>query len=396
MPTRTHMHDDPPNGNQLPSPPHVLGGTWSQDRTRTLSLGIIAGVALAGGLWAGRDIFVPLAVAATFAAVLRPAVRWLRDRARLPVPAGAALVLLAILGALGAAATSLEQPARDLFDDAPQLFTKARTRLDELRRPLQRVTQAMEGPSAGARTRGAGRRAPAASAAAAGTSGGAPAAIPDVSPSTLGVAIQKLFGTTASLLATTAEVLLLIYFLLAGDDRFLRRIVGGLRDPAAKRTAVEVVRESEAHVARYLGTLLLISAGQGIVVALALWALHVPSPIVWGLATMVFETLPYLGAAIMIAGLTVIGLASTDSIAAALAAPATYLLVSTLQNSFVSPIAYGRRLRLNPFAILCAVLTGYALWGVAGVFLAVPTAAALNVLAEHVEALAPLGAFLRE
>ena len=98
----------------------------------------------------------------------------------------------------------------------------------------------------------------------------------------------------------------------------------------------------------------------------------------------------------MVTALTVTGLASTGSIAAVLAPPGVYLLVSTLQNNLVSPLAYGRSLRLNPFAILVAVLAGYALWGVAGVFLAVPAAAALNVLAEHVEALAPLGAFLRE
>ncbi|HEY0777879.1 MAG TPA: AI-2E family transporter [Gemmatirosa sp.] len=385
-----------PVSDTPPSAPadHVLTGPWSLDGVRTVSLAVIAAVAGGAALWAGRDVFVPLGLAAAFASVLRPVVRWLRDRARFPVPAAAAVVILALLAALGAAGIALEEPARDLVTEMPQLLTKARTRLDELRRPLQRVTQAIDGSDA--RTRGRrGAVGGAAGGAAAGTPGSA-GVIPGVPPSALGTAIERLFGTTAGLLASTAEVLLLLFFLLAGDDRFLRRLVGSLRDPNAKRAAVEVVRASEAHVARYLGTLLVISSGQGAVVALALWALRVPNPVVWGLATVVLETLPYLGAAVMVTGLTVVGLASTNSVAAALAPPATYLLVSTLQNSFVSPIAYGRRLRLNPFAILVAVLAGYALWGVAGVFLAVPAAAALNVLAEHVQALAPLGAFLRE
>ena len=379
------------------SPTHVLTGTWSLDRVRTVSLVVIAIVATGVALWAGRDVFVPLALAAAFASVLRPLVRWLRDHARLPVPAGAALVIIALLGTLGGAGIALEEPARALMNDAPQLLSKARVRVDELRRPVQRVTQAFDDGGRTRARRGANGSAAGGGAASASANAAAPTSpIPGVSPNALGTAVERLFGTTAGLIASTAEVLLLLYFLLAGDDRFLRRVVGGLQDPSAKRTAVEVARESEAHVARYLGTLVLISAGQGVVVALALWALHVPSPIVWGLATMVFETLPYLGAAVMISGLAVVGLASTGNVAGALAPPAAYLLVSTLQNSFVSPIAYGRRLRLNPFAILVAVLAGYALWGVAGVFLAVPAAAALNVLAEHVEALAPVGAFLRE
>lgn len=371
---------------------HVLTGAWSPDRIRTICLVVLATIAAVVALWAARDVFVPLAIAAAFASVLRPIVRGLRERARVPVPAGAAFVLLALLGALGAAGFALEEPAHDLFTGAPQLLMQARTRVDEFRRPLQRMTQALDEGEPRTRTRRSAERTTGATTAGA----GAASAIPGVPPNAVGTAIQHLFGTTAGLIATTAEVLLLLYFLLAGDDRFLRRLVAGLHDPGAKRTAVEVVRESEAHVGRYLGTLLLISTGQGAVVALALWALHVPSPVVWGLATAVLETLPYLGAAVMITSLTVVGLASGGSVASALAPPATYLLVSTLQNSFVSPIAYGRRLRLNPFAILVAVLAGYALWGVPGVFLAVPAAAALNVLAEHLAVLAPLGAFLRE
>jgi predicted PurR-regulated permease PerM len=351
---------------------------------------VLATVVGFAGLWAGRDVFKPLAVAAAFGAVLRPVVRWLRDRVHIPVPAGAALVLLALLGTLGAAGSSLQEPASNLLSEAPQLLARARTRVEALRRPLQRVTQALD--PAAVPSRGRGRRADAATAA----SAAAATEIPGVTPNAVAAALQRLFGTTAGLISTTLEVLLLLFFLLAGDDRFLRRLVGGLHDPAAKRTAVAAVREAESHVGRYLGTLLLISAGQGAVVAVALWALGVANPGVWGLATAVLETLPYLGAAVMITALAVVGLASTDSLTAALAPPAVYLAVSTLQNSFVSPIAYGRRLGLNPFAILVVVIGGYALWGVAGVFLAVPAAAALNVVARHVAALAPLEAFLAD
>ncbi|MDQ6925026.1 MAG: AI-2E family transporter, partial [Candidatus Eremiobacteraeota bacterium] len=268
--------------------PHVLTGAWSPDRVRTVCLVVLATVAAVVALWAARDVFVPLAIAAAFASVLRPLVRGLREHARVPVPAGAAFVLIALLGALGAAGVALEEPAHDLFTGAPQLLIKARTRVDEFRRPLQRMTQALDEGEPRTRTQRSAERG--AGAATGGASAGGASAIPGVPPNAVGTAIQHLFGTTAGLIATTAEVLLLLYFLLAGDDRFLRRLVAGLHNPGAKRTAVEVVRESEAHVGRYLGTLLLISTGQGAVVALALWALHVPSPVVWGLATAVLET----------------------------------------------------------------------------------------------------------
>lgn len=347
---------------------------------RTVSLAVIAVAAGVALLYAGRDVFIPLALGATLAAVMRPAVAWLTARLRVPPAAGAAVMLLALLGGLAAGGNALQEPAQVWIADAPKALARARQRFDELRRPVQRVTRAVERATAGGAGGGAG--------------GGSGEGLPV--PSAMGSVVQRAFGTTAGLLASTAEVLLLAYFLLAGDDRYLRRLVGGIRTPGDKRTVVEVVRESEAHVGRYLGTTALINVGQGVVVGLALWALGLPAPVLWGVATALCEFLPYLGAVVMVGALAVAGLATFPHVGQALAAPGVYLLVSTLQNNLVSPLAYGRALKLNPFAILVAVLAGYALWGVAGVFLAVPAAAAANVLADHVPALAPLGAFLRE
>ena len=60
----------------------------------------------------------------------------------------------------------------------------------------------------------------------------------------------------------------------------------------------------------------------------------------------------------------------------------------------MSPIASGRRLRLNPVAVFVGVLFWYALWGVAGAFLAVPILASLKILGDHIDSLAPLAEFL--
>jgi predicted PurR-regulated permease PerM len=111
---------------------------------------------------------------------------------------------------------------------------------------------------------------------------------------------------------------------------------------------------------------------------------------------VVLEFLPFVGGLLMITMLAIVGLAAFDSPGRVLLAPALYLLASGIQNNVVSPVAYGRGLRLNPFAILVAVLFWGALWGFAGVFLAVPMAAALKALSDRVPALAPLGAFLED
>jgi predicted PurR-regulated permease PerM len=98
----------------------------------------------------------------------------------------------------------------------------------------------------------------------------------------------------------------------------------------------------------------------------------------------------------MLIALGVVGLGAFDNVGHALLAPGAYLLITTLQNNLVSPVAYGRRLRLNPVAVLVGVLFWWSLWGVPGAFLAVPVIAAAKIMGDHIEGLEALGEFLAE
>ena len=112
--------------------------------------------------------------------------------------------------------------------------------------------------------------------------------------------------------------------------------------------------------------------------------------------TFVAEFIPYLGGAAMVVLLLLAGFAGSDSSLHALIAPLAYLVITTLQNNVVSPVAYGRGLRLNAAMILVAAIVWYALWGIAGVFLAVPIMASVRILSEYIDVLAPVGVLLDE
>jgi predicted PurR-regulated permease PerM len=147
---------------------------------------------------------------------------------------------------------------------------------------------------------------------------------------------------------------------------------------------------------RYLWVTLLINLCQGTIIALVLWWLGVPGPVMWGLLTVVLEFIPYLGAAIMMVLLSVVAFATFDSMGHILAVPGSYLLVTTLQNNIVSPLAYGDRLKLNPVAVLLGVVFWWYVWGTPGAFLAVPLIATIKIVACRTERFAPVGEFLGE
>ena len=82
--------------------------------------------------------------------------------------------------------------------------------------------------------------------------------------------------------------------------------------------------------------------------------------------------IPYLGPAIIVAVLFVIGLLSFPSLTDAFVAPIIWIVVTTLEGQIITPMIIGHRLTLNPFLVFLSVAFWAWMWGALGAFLAVP------------------------
>jgi predicted PurR-regulated permease PerM len=335
--------------------------------SRSTSLIIVATVAAAAALYVAQEIFVPIALALLFTALFRPVVRVLAGIS-MPAPVSATLIVLGCLALLGAAGFFVAQPVRSWVREAPKTLAAARTKLDKLRRPIKQVSQAVQK----AQQEVTGEKQQPAQAQAPATPSGGP--VPPF--------VGRVFTTTAGLLGTFLQIIVLVFLLLATGDLFTRKLAAVMPKPA-KGTAEQAIEDSEAVVRRYLVVTALINLGQGVLVALTMWLIGMPTPPLWGVLTFVFEFLPYIGALFMVVSLAITGLATFEGIGQVLLAPAAYITISTIQNNAVSPFAYGSGLRLNPLAVLLGVLIGWFLWGVAGAFVAVPLLAAVKIFAER-------------
>jgi predicted PurR-regulated permease PerM len=346
--------------------------------SRSTSLIILATVAAAAALYLAQEVFIPVALGFLLAAVFRPVVRVL-TRAHLPTPVGATLVTLGCLALIGATGYFLAGPIQGWIRDAPQTFSAARGKIEKLRRPIKQVSQAVE--KAQKEVTGGEQSGQKQAAAAPSTGGG----IPPV--------LGRVFATTAGILSTLLQTLVIVFLLLATGDLTTRKLAIVLPRPA-KGTPEGTVDEAESVIRRYLLVTLLLSAGQGLLVALAFMLLGMPSPILWGLLTFALESLPYIGALIMVALVTITAFATYEGLGQILLPPLVYIGISTIQNNVVSPFAYGSGMRLNPLAVLLIVIIGWFLWGVAGAFVAVPMLAAVKIFAERTDPDSRLAAVL--
>jgi predicted PurR-regulated permease PerM len=351
----------------------------STTRTRSTALVILAICAAGTALYFARELFVPVVLALLFTAVLRPIVRVLA-RVRVPDPASATLIVVSILALIGAGGFLLSQPLQDWAREAPKTLAAARTKLEKLRRPVQKASEAVAKLQQEVVGDGG----------AAGQKSAPPPAAPEA-PSL----IAKVFGTTATFLGGFLETTVLIFLLLATGDLLIRKIARVMPKPA-KGTAEGTVAEAEGVVRRYLLVTALINAGQGAIVALIMLLLGMPNPVLWGVLTFALEFLPYIGGALMIAFLSITAFATFGNVGHILLVPFSYLAITTIQNNAVSPFAYGSSLKLNPVVVLFATLVGWFLWGVAGAFVAVPVLAAVRVFADHSRSDSRLAAVLSE
>lgn len=339
---------------------------------RTSGIVVLALVAVFIVLYFGKELFFPIALAVILKFLFDPVVRWL-SRFRIKPPLGAAVVLVGLLTLLGLGVAQLSTPVDDWLGRAPKTLEQAGRRLRTLLRPMEQVNRAAE-------------------------------QVQDVtSPSTAGaqeVVIrgprfsELIYGTTTVILIGLAETLLLLYFLLASGDLFLLKIIRVLPALGDKKKAVAIARETESSISAYLGSLFLLNLGLGLVVTLVMWGLGMPNPVLWGVAAALFEFIPYIGALAMAAILTVVALTTFPDLGRALMVPAAYATVNLVQSNVVSPLLLAKRLTLNPVALFVGLLFWFWIWGVAGAFLAVPLLAALKILCDHVESLAPVGEFL--
>ena len=340
-----------------------------------MSLSILALLAMVYTLYFGRSFFVPIIFAFELNFLLSPAIRWTRRVLRIPAPLTSAILILGLAGGLGYGVYSLAAPARGWLTSAPTTLAHAGQKLHKIMAPVEQVTQTADQMDKVTNVTGSAAK---------------PREVVVAGPS-MG---SRFFGTTSSVAGTLLEVLVLTFFLLAAGDLFLQKTIKISARRESQETAVEIAREVEASISRYLVTSAFLNVIEGAVFTALMYALKMPNPFLWGALVTCLEFIPYIGAMTLIAILTIASLTVFNTVSHALLVPAAFVALNLIQGNFVGPVVMGHRLSLNPVAIFIGVAFWWEIWGIAGAFLAVPMLASLKIVCDHVEWLSGIGEFL--
>jgi predicted PurR-regulated permease PerM len=161
-----------------------------------------------------------------------------------------------------------------------------------------------------------------------------------------------------------------------------------------KKRALTIAYDVEREVSQYLLTITFINILFGSYVAAVMAVVGIPNPILWGVAAIFLNYIPYIGALVGIAMVSVVALISFETITYAMIPPLLYLGGAIVEGQILTPIFLGRRLELNSVAIFIFVALWSWLWGIVGAIIAVPLLVSVKVFCDHFEGLAAFGEFL--
>ena len=307
--------------------------------------------------WLVRDLLVLLYVSALFAVVLTPVVHatgHLRVGRWQPLKGKAILfLLLAAAGGLTAFGFLALPP---VLHDLQQLSVQAPTRVPELLLKLKKIPFAdqIDPDELSAKLQGWASQA-------------------------AGHVLMSITGWASSLAEAISGLVLTLYFILEGD-RAYQWFLSFVPEPQRERLDGTLQRASVRMGKWLLGQLSLMVI-LGLTSTIVFLCLHVRYAYALGVLTGLFNIVPVLGAAITF--VLALLVAAVDSWGRVVGVAIFYFVYLQVENSFLTPRIMRTRVGLPALAILVALLLGFALEGVMGALVAVPTAVLVAVLLDE-------------
>lgn len=200
-------------------------------------------------------------------------------------------------------------------------------------------------------------------------------------PSKLGSAASTLQDITVGVfgaLVKLVTVLTMTFFLLVDGGRmlgFLLRIRGPTEEERLRAVFEDIYRSTAGYVAGNL----LISLIAGVTTYITLSLLDVPFAAPLAVLMAFLDLIPLVGATI---GGVAIGIvtAFNDFPTSTIVWVVVFLIYQQVENNLLQPLIYKRTVDVSPLLVIVSILIGSTLLGVLGALVAIPVAAALQIV----------------
>ena len=318
---------------------------------RSLASWLVSAAVLLALLVYGRPLLVPLVFALLLWAILN-AVTDLLKRWRFPAPLAWVAAFALIAAALYFVAVVLANEAAALAAQAPSYFTKLEQIWTEWV-PFERLMPTFDFGML-------------------------------LKQSDVAGMLGRTAASIGNLLLELGLVVIYVGFLLAEQRHLPAKLARLQHNPAVQDESEHVIHEIGRQIQSYIGVCTLLSVLMGAICYVVLAVLGVDFAGFWALVMFLLTYIPTVGGIGVILP-ALMALAQFGSLGPAIVIVVVLGISHFFLTNVVETVMLGRSLNLSPFAIIVSLTFWGLVWGIGGLFLAVPLTGAIAITCRHLE-----------
>lgn len=197
--------------------------------------------------------------------------------------------------------------------------------------------------------------------------------------------VTDFIGGVVATLKNLFFVLIITIFFLTEAGGFSRKLASIRK---AKGPNLKRFQNTASDLQKYIGIKTVISAITGILAAIFTYSIGLKFYILWGLVAFIFNYIPAIGSVIASIPPTLLAIVDKGAfmepgVGLALIVLTGYLAINMLLGNFIEPMLLGSRFGVSTSVVILSVLFWGWIWGLVGMFLAVPLTMILKVVLDH-------------
>ncbi len=206
--------------------------------------------------------------------------------------------------------------------------------------------------------------------------------------------LRSLAGQASSLLSGSMLVILFVGFMFAERAWFPAKVERLSRDPAQAAQVRQIITSIMRRVNRYLVVKAFVSALTAVLVWLIFILCGLELAVAVAILTFVLNFIPNVGSVIAWFITVALAFALSGDTTLTLIVGVACLVAHFALGNVLDPMLTGQTLQLSSFGIILSLAFWGAIWGIAGMFLAVPIMVAVMIVCAHIPWLRPVAVLL--
>jgi AI-2 transport protein TqsA len=335
-----------------------------ENRMILAMLGILTVIAIGMVLYQIRSIILPFALAVFISYVLNPVIQFFENR-RVPTVFSIILALIITFLVLNLFGMLIYTSIKSFASEFPKYGNKLTILLNNTLDFFNVPREAFNSPE------GEGQKI-------------------DWFNSIKHLSLQKIIvstlGSTLNFVSNTLLVLLFLLFILIGRNQLAVKMQTAFEPETASRI-VGILKNVNKQIQKYLIAKGFISITTGILFFVVLSIFGVEFAIIWGLMAFLLNFIPNIGSFIATVLPLLIAFIQFDSITSVVWLALFLIGIQVIVGNFIDPRIVGQSLNLSPLVVLFSLMFWGWLWGIIGMFLAVPISVIIKIIFENIDSL---------